>query len=186
MSFGLLFLGVALGISGINAAIDNQKMKNYSYKIDEKGRPTWIDREGNRYIDGEKTMWKMVEDEYGNYYSRQVGINSGKVYNDPGAERRRKHEEDDRRNKKKSIEEGKLAYLKWSPEFKQNLTVEISTERVIALLSNCRGKYKKFYAKSNCGFCNYVEVGDNGIEITKEEYEKLNILFGSHIDFKSK
>lgn len=182
--FGILLWGAFKAIVGIGGFVENQKTINYSYKIDEKGRPTYYDRSGNEYINGEKVIWNFCEDEYGNCYSQKVGVQSGRIYKDIGEERRMKHEEDDRRNKKKAIEEGKLAYLKWSPKFKQNLTVEISTERVIAMLTNCRGKCKKFYAKPDSAFCNYVEIGDDGIEITEEEFEKLNILFGSHINYK--
>ena len=51
---GILLYGVLRAACGIGQAVENKQMKDYSYKIDEKGRPTWIDRQGNRYINGEK------------------------------------------------------------------------------------------------------------------------------------
>ena len=44
---GILLYGAMRAICGIGQAVQNKQMKDYSYKIDEKGRPTWIDRQGN-------------------------------------------------------------------------------------------------------------------------------------------
>ena len=43
---GLFIFGAMSAVCGIGRAIENKQMKDYSSKIDEQGRPTWIDREG--------------------------------------------------------------------------------------------------------------------------------------------
>ena len=73
---GILLYGAMRAICGIGQAVQNKQMKDYSYKIDEKGRPTWIDRQGNTYINGEKVIPTY---DYTNHKLVYAGKNSGKV-----------------------------------------------------------------------------------------------------------
>lgn len=54
---GLFLYGALKAVTGIGKAVDNHQMKNYSYKIDEKGRPTWIDRVYGAVYSG-KWIWE--------------------------------------------------------------------------------------------------------------------------------
>ena len=73
---GILLYGALRAICGIGQAVENKQMKDYSYKIDEKGRPTWIDREGHRYINGERVISKFDSK---NNQLIQVGQRTGTV-----------------------------------------------------------------------------------------------------------
>ena len=77
---GLFLYGALRAICGIGQAVENKQMKDYSYKIDEKGRPTWIDREGHQYINGERVVATY---DYKNQKLVYAGQRTGTVYIDP-------------------------------------------------------------------------------------------------------
>lgn len=87
--------------------------------------------------------------------------------------------------KREAIEAGRLAYAKYDHRVGRRLTCEISTGKYIAALQgNKYGQgYRKFYVKPGFDFynCHCRADDDEGIEITREEFNKLNIVGGSHM-----
>jgi hypothetical protein len=62
------------------------------------------------------------------------------------------------------------------------LTCEISTDKYISKLEgNQDGTYLKFYLPYNAKSKTDIEDGDPGVQITQEEYDKLNIYGGTHL-----
>lgn len=199
MSVGTLIFALMLGGSAVKCGIDNVKAKNCSYTHDEQGRATWINRKGETYINGEKVVPKY---DYQNDKLLQVGSKSGKVYYDPDEVTLRRARYWDEEAKRNELSMGNKAYLKYVPEFEKRMTCEIETEKFIAQLSKCymkdgSYKYYKYYLdidaikpKNPNKFMPYTMEpthpinmkmpGDEGIEITEEEYRKLNIICGTH------
>ena len=175
---GLFIFGAMSAVCGIGRAIENKQMKDYSSKIDEQGRPTWIDREGNQYINGEKVIATY---DYKNKKLVYAGQITGTVYIDPEQnqinimdERSKKWMED---NKKL----GFLAYDRWYPQCENVLTTEMSTGKILAYIYEDKNKniYRKFYLKhmpESSHSLIQTEPGDFGVPISKEEYKKLNYV----------
>lgn len=173
-----LFLGLVTKLFGETAyAIADAKEMSKPVSNLKDGTPVYMNRKNQRFVNGEQLILKY---DYDNDKFVHVGNRTGKVYIDPEEERRRKHEEEDRLNKQKAIERGDLAYLKWSDKFKMYLTCEISTGKIIAGLSNYKGKCRKTYAAPSESFCNISACGDYGEPITLEEFHKLDLVRGSH------
>lgn len=199
MGLGFFFLGTMLTGSDIKCGIDNVKAKNYSYRIDEKGRPTWIDRKGRPYINGERVVSKY---DYQREELLQVGEKTGRVYFDPEVARLQKMEKTSEDNRQYSLKWGYTSYMKYVPELDKFITCEMSTGKFIAALTrghdaNGQFEYRKFYLDidaikpknpnkfmpSTCAPTQYVFYpmpGDEGIVISKEEFKALNCWFGSH------
>lgn len=196
---GLLFLGIATGISAIGCCVDNKKAKDYSYKIDEQGRPTWIDRKGDQYINGEKTVWKYG---YKNNKSVKVGVVTGKVYCDPEENQLRIFREDSERNREHCMKWGYTSYEKYVPELNKFVSCEMSTGKFIAKLDrkieNGKPVYRKYYLdidaikpKNPISYIPYTceptqpiwesMPGDEGIVISEEEFKSLNYWGGTHM-----
>ena len=181
---GLFLYGAVKAAFGIGKAIDNQQMKNYTYKIDDQGRPTWMDRNCNDYINGEKVVAKAVTRADGSVKLQQVGQRSGSVYFDPDVARNNKMDERTRFELERAKQYGDLAYNRWYPQYQRCLTTEISTGKIIAALykEECSNIYRKFYLK-NMPVSKYssteADPGDFGVPISKEEHRKLNILCGT-------
>lgn len=175
---GLFLYGALKAVTGIGKAVDNHQMKNYSYKIDEKGRPTWIDREGHQYINGERVVATY---DYDNHKLVYAGQRTGTVYIDPEQNTRDRLDGWSEKRKQEAIKEGKLAYMRYDHVRKKEITCEISTGKYIAQLEGRKdGTYWKYYLSSNAKFLNDKTPGDHGIQITQDEYDKLNIFMGSH------
>ena len=177
---GILLYGALRAICGIGQAVENKQMKDYSYKIDEKGRPTWIDRQGNRYINGEKVVATY---DYKNQKLVYAGQRTGTVYIDPEQNQRDRLDRWSEERKQEAINDGKLAYMKYDHVRKQQITCEISTGKFIAYLEgNEDGTYYKYYLQPSQDFCHAHCKPDGvvGIPITREEFDKLNIYFGTH------
>lgn len=195
---GLLFLGIMTCGSAIGCAIDNKKAKNHSYKIDEQGRPTWIDRKGDLYINGERTAPKY---DYKNNKSVTVGVKTGTVYFDPEQNYLNREREWDEKRKQQNLGFGKKAYMKYVPELNRQITCEASTGKFIAELDRelvgDKWEYRKYYLDIDAikplnpisylpYTCaprhpiNHRMPGDKGIVISKEEFIALNIWEGSH------
>lgn len=110
-----------------------------------------------------------------------MGRISGKIYHNSRDDEIERESKWDLRNLEISKEYGNLAYMKYDPTYKQSLTTEISTSRVIAALwEDYDGNYRKFYLKGHPYRPDESDPDDLGIIITKEEYEKLNIIGGTH------
>ncbi len=182
----LLFLG-ALGISGALCAKDNHEMKRDSRTVDEKGNVHYYDRLCRDYINGERVQRVATEDSNGVTLYSTVGVNSHKVYNTSYGRGTQQLLDYSEVRKQKAIEHGDLAYSQYNPYFGRSVTTEIATGRTITCLfiRECGDKriYKKWYFRPECqGKLDYnVTVdGDYGIDITREEYYKLDVLAGSH------
>lgn len=182
----LLFLG-ALGISGALCAKENYEMKRDSRTVDEKGNVHYYDRLCRDYINGERVQRVATEDSNGVTLYSTVGVNSHKVYNTSYGRGTQQLLDYSEIRKQKAIEYGDLAYSQYNPYFGRSVTTEIATGRTITCLfiHECGDKriYKKWYFRPECqGKLDYnVTVdGDYGIDITREEYYKLDVLSGSH------
>ena len=180
--FGLLLGGLIFAGAGIAAAIENSDMKSKPYTHLDDGTPVYLDRKCNEWVNGEKMIATY---DYQNKKLVYAGQRSGKVYIDPEANQRRRMDEMSEKYKREAIEAGRLAYKKYDHRVKRFLTCEISTGKYIAALrGNKYGQgYRKFYVKPDFDFynCHCKADGDEGIEITKEEFWGLNIVGGSHM-----
>ena len=177
---GLFIWATMSAVCGIGKAIENKQMKDYSYKIDEKGRPTWIDREGNSYINGEKVVATY---DYKNQKLVYAGQRTGTVYIDPEQNVRDRLDRQSEERKQKAIADGKLAYMRYDHVRKRQITCEISTGKFIAEISGDEnGNYRKYYLSPNNDYSHShcKTEGDTGVPITREEFDKLNIYFGTH------
>ena len=177
---GILLYGALRAICGIGQAVENKQMKDYSYKIDGKGRPTWIDRQGHRYINGEKVVATY---DYKNQKLVYAGQRTGKVYYDYQQDLLNRRNTEDEEEKADELSRGKLAYLKYDSISKRRLTCEISTGKFIAELEGRQdGTYWKYYIEEDGHhwIVNRRAKGDHGIQITREEFDALNITLGTH------
>lgn len=177
---GLFLYGALRAICGIGQAVENKQMKDYSYKIDEKGRPTWIDREGHQYINGERVVATY---DYKNQKLVYAGQRTGKVYYDYQQDLLNRRNTEDEEEKADELSRGKLAYLKYDSISKRRLTCEISTGKFIAELEGrSDGTYWKYYIEEDGHhwIVNRRAKGDTGIQITREEFDALNITLGTH------
>ena len=177
---GILIYGALRAICGVGQAVENKQMKDYSYKIDEKGRPTWIDREGNQYINGEKVVATY---DYNNHKLVYAGQRTGKVYYDYQQDLLNRRNTEDEEEKADELSRGKLAYLKYDSISKRRLTCEISTGKFIAELEGRPdGTYWKYYIEEDG--CHYIYFnktkGSPCVQITREEFDALNIKPGTH------
>ena len=128
---GILIYGAVRAVCGIGQAVENKQMKDFSYGYTDKGEPTWIDRDCNRYINGEKVVATY---DYDNKKLVYTGKNSDRVYYDPEQASNKRMIERDKEELKMEQNFGNLAYNKWYPKYKRSLTTEISTGKIIAAL----------------------------------------------------
>lgn len=183
----LAFLGI-LGVSGMKAAYDNYSMKKSSAHYDEKGNLHYYDRLCRDYINNEKVEEVTRYDSYGNRHCYTVGTQSKKIYNDSFDQTLQRMQKQDEANLEKAKRRGNLAYNKYDPRFHMGVTTEIATGKIITCLSKTwndiekRYIYRKFYLKNPCPKrweYNKTSNGDHGIDITEEEYKKLEIACGT-------
>ena len=181
---GLLLGGLIFGCAGIKAAIENADMKSTPYTHLDDGTPVYLDRKCNEWVNGEKMIATY---DYQNQKLVYAGQRSGKVYIDPEANQRRRMDEMSEKYKREAIGAGRLAYAKYDHRVKRRLTCEISTGKYIAALKGNKygGGYRKFYVKPDFDFynCHCKADDDEGIEITREEFNKLDIVGGSHMTY---
>lgn len=179
---GLLISGLIFAGAGIAAAIENADMMSKPYRHLDDGTPVYLDRKCNEWVNGEKMIATY---DYTNKKLVYAGQRSGKVYIDPEANQRRRMDEMSEKYKREAIEAGRLAYAKYDHRVGRRVTCEISTGKYIAALQgNKYGMgYRKFYLPDNYeSYTLYKRAdGDEGIEITREEFNKLNIVGGSHM-----
>ena len=177
---GILLYGALRAVCGIGQAVENKQMKDYSYKIDEKGRPTWIDRQGNQYINGERVIATY---DYNNHKLVYTGKNSGKVYYDYQQDLLNRRNTEDEEEKADELSRGKLAYLKYDSISKRRLTCEISTGKfIVELEGRSDGTYWKYYIEEDgCHYIYFNKTKDSPcVQITREEFDALNIKPGTH------
>ena len=177
---GILLYGALRSICGIGQAVENKQIKDYSYKIDEKGRPTWIDRQGNQYINGERVVATY---DYNNHKLVYAGQRTGKVYYDYQQDLLNRRNAEDEEEKSDKLSRGKLAYLKYDSISKRRLTCEISTGKfIVELEGRSDGTYWKYYIEEDG--CHYIYFHKTEkspcVQITKEEFDALNIKPGTH------
>ena len=185
---GIFLYGALKAITGIGKAVENKQMKDYSYKIDEKGRPTWIDREGHQYINGERVVATY---DYTNKKLVYAGKRTGTVYIDPEQNIRDRLDRWSEERKRSAIERGMLAYGKYNHIWEKQITTEISTGRPIAeLIKRSDGTYWKYYGridspkyKGECYIGSQHRI-DEPIQITREEFSALDICGGSHLTIR--
>lgn len=185
---GILLYGALRAAVGIGQAVENKQMKDYTYKVDEQGRTHWLDRECNHYINGERVIATY---NYKNQKLVYAGKNSGKVYFDPEQAQRDRIDAASEKRKQEAIKEGKLAYMRYDHVRKRQITCEISTGKFIAeIRGDENGNYRKYYLSPNNDYSHShcKTEGDPGVPITREEFDKLNIYFGTHtaIDYSRK
>ena len=185
---GILLYGALRAVCGIGQAVENKQMKDYSYKIDEKGRPTWIDREGHQYINGEKVVATY---DYKNQKLVYAGQRTGTVYIDPEQNQRDRLDRWSEERKQEAIKKGYLAYMRYDHNRKRQITCEISTGKFITYLEGDEnGNYKKYYLQPSQDYCHChcKPEGVVGVPITREEFDGLNIYSGTHsaIDYSRK
>ena len=177
---GILLYGALRSICGIGQAVENKQIKDYSYKIDDKGRPTWIDRQGHQYINGERVVATY---DYNNHKLVYAGQRTGKVYYDYQQDLLNKRNTEDEEEKADELSRGKLAYLKYDSISKRRLTCEISTGKfIVELEGRPDGTYWKYYIEEDG--CHYIYFnktkGSPCVQITREEFDALNIKPGTH------
>ena len=158
---GILLYGALRAICGVGQAVDNSQMKKESFGYTDKGEPTYLDRDCNRYINGEKVV--------ATYDYQQDLLN-----------RRNTEDEEEKADK---LSRGKLAYLKYDSISKRRLTCEISTGKfIVELEGRSDGAYWKYYIEEDG--CHYIYFnktkGSPCVQITREEFDALNIKPGTH------
>ena len=174
--FGLLFSVIMNGL----AVIDKYRKDRYymsSPVYYQDGIPVYMDSSCNKYINGEKVINKY---DYQNNKLIEVGTRSGKVYFDPELETKKRMDARSEKYKQEAIEKGMMAYMRYDHNRKKSLTCEISTDKFIAQLKGKEdGTYWKYYLPdSETIIFTRPAEGDKGVQITQEEYDKLNILVG--------
>ena len=177
---GILLYGALRSICGIGQAVENKQIKDYSYKIDDKGRPTWIDRQGHQYINGERVVATY---DYNNHKLVYAGQRTGKVYYDYQQDLLNRRNTEDKEEKADKLSRGKLAYLKYDSISKRKLTCEISTGKfIVELEGRADGTYWKYYIEEDGHHWIYFHKTENSpcVQITKEEFDALNIKPGTH------
>lgn len=171
--FGIAVVGSAIKCGLEN--IDSMSKPQYEYK---NGTKVYMDRKGRQYVNGEPCYEKVSYDGNHERHLYLVGAKTGKIYHDSHDDvlNKRDKEEKEEIQYEKSL--GKKAYLKYFPEAKRQLTVEMETGKIITKLEiDIYGVCRKYYAISAKRY--YDEEGE-GIEISKEELKTLNIGCGSH------
>lgn len=192
---GLAIFGTILLGSAIRCAIDNESCKSRGCGLTSTGEMISYDRKGRMCINGERcrTEYKTIG---GKMYSQEVGVNTGIIYRDSYKEELYSLLARNEIARIMADEDGALAYYSYEPGWCEQwqtewVTREISTKKIIARLEVKKASdwkidsetwiYKKYYlAKNNRQFSFNIEEDDEGIEISKEEFRKLNIWRGSH------
>ena len=189
---GLLAFLVIYAGSAAKAAKDNYDMKKITRTVDEKGNVHYADRLCNDYINGERVKRVETTDRNGVKLYSTVGVNSSKVYDTSYGRGTQQLFEMSERDKQDAIERGKLAYMQYNPYFGRSVTTEIATGRTITCLFaweyGDKPIYKKWYFRpeyqDKFGYRKTVK-GDYGIDITKEEYYKLQTIGISYSNLPS-
>lgn len=177
----LAFLGIYAG-SAAKAAYDNYDMKKTTRTVDENGNVHYMDRLCNDYINGERVKRVETTDRNGVKLYSTVGVNSSRVYDTSYGRGTQQLFAMSEHDKQENIKLGYNVYEQYNPYFGTFVTTEISSGRTITCLFSGKnsktGKefYRVWYFRPECqGKLDYNTTveGDMGIEITKEEFNKL-------------
>ena len=106
----MLLYGALRAICGIGQAVDNSQMKKESFGYTDKGEPTYLDRNCNRYINGEKVIATY---DYTNKKLVYTGQKTGKVYYDYQQDLLNKRNTEDEEEKETILRE----YHEWEKTF---------------------------------------------------------------------
>ena len=175
---GILIYGALRAICGVGQAVENAKCMSRPSGYTDNGTPVYTDRNNKTYINGERIVPNV---DYKTGKMTYVGKNTGTVYCDPEANMRARLDAENEERKQEAIKQGKLAYMKYDHVRKRRITCEISTGKYIAELKQYGDSYYKLYLPDDEMYCfTRTKDGDNGIEITKEQFNKLNLTCGSH------
>jgi hypothetical protein len=189
----LLIFGALLGGSAIKCGIQNARMMSKPYRHLEDGTPVYLDRLCNEHINGEKVT--VHYDFSGKQMNTQlVGTQSGRIYHDSHQSYLNRVDRENEEKRQKALSEGKLAYIKLFPTntIPGNIsnsitdcrfTCDCNSGRVIGKLEREKdGTCYKYYMtslknpNSDCVFNENVEK----IQISEEEFNRLNIIGGKH------
>lgn len=187
----LVFLGIYVGSAALVAKY-NYNMKKTTCTVGKDVNIHYMDRLCNDYISSEQVKSVETTDRNGVKLYSAVGVNSSKVYDTSYGRGTQRLLEYSEREKQDAIERGKLAYMQYNPYFGRSVTTEIATGRTITCLFACehgdKPIYKKWYFRPECqdkfGYGETVK-GDYGIDITKEEYYKLQTVGISYSNLPS-
>ena len=178
----LAFLGIYAG-SATKAAYDNYDMKKTTRTVDKDGNVHYMDRLCNDYINGERVKRVETTDRNGVKLYSTVGVNSSKVYDTSYGRGTQQLFAMSEHDKQDNIKRGYNVYEQYNPYFGKTVTTEISSGRTITCLFSGKNQktgkefYRVWYFRPECqGKLDYNTTveGDMGIEITKEEFNKLN------------
>jgi hypothetical protein len=178
----LTFLGIYAG-SAAKAAYDNYDMKKKTRTVDKDGNVHYMDRLCNDYINDERVKRVETTDRNGVKLYSTVGVNSSRVYDISYGRGTQQLFAMSEHDKQENLKYGKNVYSQYNPYFGKTVTTEISSGRTITCLFSGKnsktGKefYRVWYFRPECqGKLDYNTTvdGDMGIEITKEEFNKLN------------
>lgn len=178
----LTFLGIYAG-SATKAAYDNYDMKKKTRTVDKDGNVHYMDRLCNDYINDERVKRVETTDRNGVKLYSTVGVNSSRVYDISYGRGTQQLFAMSEHDKQENLKYGKNVYSQYNPYFGKTVTTEISSGRTITCLFSGKnsktGKefYRVWYFRPECqGKLDYNTTvdGDMGIEITKEEFNKLN------------
>ena len=178
----LAFLGIYAG-SAAKAAYDNYDMKKKTRTVDKDGNVHYMDRLCNDYINDERVKRVETTDRNGVKLYSTVGVNSSRVYDISYGRGTQQLFAMSEHDKQENLKYGKNVYSQYNPYFGKTVTTEISSGRTITCLFSGKnsktGKefYRVWYFRPECqGKLDYNTTvdGDMGIEITKEEFNKLN------------
>lgn len=181
VGLGTLIMGLIFGGSYLSAAKDNREMMKEPHEYMPDGTPIYLDRKCRHYINGEQIVPKY---DYATKRTLYVGKHSGNIIYDPEQAKMNRMDAMSEKNKEEAIAEGMLAYKKYNHERERFCTAEISTGRYIAQLELKRdGTAKKWYLYPEAYLPSDIRKDDPGIDITPDEYRKLNVSCSSHLAF---
>lgn len=182
--FGAIWLALQCGASAKEAKERKDALSKPSYTAPETGQAIYHDNHLRAYgKNGEKLEPKYTRMPNGELRIQMVGKRSGIIYEDNYARQMQKNIAQDEKNLNTAKKYGDLAYLKYNETYKCSYTTEISSGKIIAAISadDVNKIYRKFYLKEKpLGRYTSASNGDFGIPITKFEYDKYNIVGGTH------
>lgn len=178
MGWGFLLTLGGLLAGNVKKYIDDKDMMSEPYRYLDDGTPVYLDSSCKEHINGEKVIKKY---DYQNKKLIEVGEITGNVYFDPKEAKKKRMNAQSEKYKQEAIKDGKKAYLKYNFERNKFITCEIETDKfIVQLQGKSDGTYWKYYLNPEATHYHSASDEDIGIEITQEDYDKLNIYNGTH------
>ena len=181
----LLYAGLK-AVGHVVTAIDNERSKQSTRKIDGNGNVVSYGRTGQQYINNEKTYNWTEKDKYGNTHNLTIGLNSGRVYRDSYDDKVKEIFEECETKKIWALENNKASYDMFDTRFWDYIKIETSTGKRISCLykginpETHKKEYRKFYwdetlfKKYGRQAINKTQDGDMGIVISENDYYNLH------------